>query len=465
MNQDISQQEIKERLKQFIDLRWKENLSWLISLRWVAVIGVFIVITVTKKILKIDLPFISLYIGNLVLFFLNVLFFFYNKKIRLYKEVDEQSFKKANRFANIQISLDLIMLAYLIHFSGGIENPFIFYFIFHMVIASILLSNRAAYLQATVAVLLLGIVTTLEYLGNFSHYHLAGFIPEGVCLFPQYLLSIFFVFVSTLYLTVYMATRIVNRLREQEKELVIANMKLEQQDRLKSQYVLTVSHDLQSSLSTIQSCLKVVLSDLTGEISEKSREMIARAEQRSRYLLGFVKDLLNLSKIRAAKQIEKKPVSLSEIINKVVEQLRQKAQEKQIVLSVENSVNPGIIFANPDAMEQLLINLIDNAIKYTPWGGKVTIKYQPSTINGFVEVSVSDTGIGIPQEELPYIFEDFYRAKNAEKFEKEGTGLGLSIVKQIIKSHNGEIWVESQVGRGTRFIFTLPKEEKQNVSP
>jgi signal transduction histidine kinase len=452
---DDIEQQVREEIKKFINLRWKEKLRWFINLRWIACVGVFIVITCAKYILKIDLVLLPLYLGNISLIFCNTLFFLYNKQID--KRNDEQFFRKANRFANIQISLDLIILTYLIYFSGSIENPFIFYFVFHMVIASILLSNKAAYLYATFSCFLLGMIVIGEYFGTIPHYHLVGFIPQGQCLSLKYILGVFSVFVTTMYLTVYMTVQIVNRLRNEEKGLVVANLKLAEQDRLKSQYVLTVSHDLQSSLSAIQSCLKVVLDGLTGEISEKSKEMVARAEQRSRYLLQFVKDLLDLSKIRATKEIEKKSISLSEIINKVVEQLKPKAKGKQIVLSVEDSVSPAIIFANADAIEQLLTNLIDNAIKYTPWGGKVTVECGPSTVDGFVQVSVVDTGIGIPQEDLPHIFEDFYRAKNAEQFEKDGTGLGLSIVKQIIEAHNGKIWVESQVGKGSKFVFILPK--------
>jgi len=464
LKQTISENEIKERLVEFVNLRWKEKLKWLINLRWIAVVGLFIVITFTKNILKIDLFLLPLYTGNLVLVFCNILFFFYNKRLVSYEEKDKQFFRKANQFAVLQILVDLIILTYLIHFSGGIENPFIFFFVFHMVIASILLSNKAAYLIATLATLLLGTVVICEYFGVIPHYHLTGFLPlerEFWCgsRSIKYLLGVFSVFVSALYITVYMATNIVNRLRREENELVIANLKLEEQDRLKSQYVLTVSHDIQSSLSAIQNCLEVVLNGLTGEISEKSKEMITRAEQRSRQLLQFVKDLLNLSKIRAAKEIEKKLISLSEIINKVVEQLKPKAEQKQLVLTVETDLfaQNYVIFANADAIEHLLINLIDNAIRYTPKGGKITIECGTSTVEGFVEVSITDTGIGIPQEDLPHIFEDFYRAKNAEQFEKNGTGLGLSIVKQILEVHGGEIWVESQVGKGSRFVFTLPK--------
>lgn len=450
------EKEVKERLNQVINLRLKEKLKWLITLRWFAVIGVFITITTVNYILGINLHLLYLYFGNIGLLLSNILFFLYNGHINLYKGADEQFFKKANYFANLQISLDLIILAYLLYFSGGIENPFIFYFIFHMVIASILLSNKAAYLQATLAVVLLGTAVGGEYLKIIPHYHLSGFSYKELCLNPRYLLGVFSVFVTTLYITIYMATSIVNRLRKEEKELVIVNKKLEEQDRLKSQYVQTVSHDLQSSLSTIQSCLKVVLSDLTGSISEKSREMVARAEQRSRAVLHFIKDLLDLSKIRATKEIEKRPISLSEIVRKVVEQLKPRAEEKGLTLSVENSTGGSLISANPDNLEQLMVNLIVNAIKYTPWDGNIRIQIKEKS--DCFEAVVYDTGIGISQEDLSHIFEDFYRAKNAELMEKDGTGLGLSIVKQIIEAHGGEIWVESKVGKGSRFIFTLPKE-------
>lgn len=435
-----------------------QRIKWFINLRWLAALGVFIVITAVKFILKIELFLFPLYAGMIILIFYNVLFLFYNQ--RLESQKDTKTWRaKANYFANLQISSDLVMLACLIHFSGGAENPFIFYFVFHMVIASILLSNRAAYLQATLAVVLLGTAIGGECLKIIPHYHLGGFIHEELGLHPRYLLGVFSAFATTLYITVYMTICIVNRLRKEEKELTIANTKLKEQDRLKSQYVQTVSHDLQASLSTIQSCLKVVLSDLTGSISEKSREMIARAEQRSRAVLHFVKDLLDLSKIRAAKGMEKRPVSLSEIVRKAVEQLKPIAEKKRLTVIVENSTGESLISANPDALEQLMANLVLNAIKYTPWGGNVGIQIKENS--DCFETTVSDTGIGISQKDLPHIFDDFYRAEDAEQMEKDGTGLGLSIVKQIVESHGGDIRVESKVGKGSRFIFVLPGRTRE----
>jgi len=432
------------------------RLVWFIKLRWLVVIGVFIVLFVSHLILNLNLPYLFLSLGGIILFLFNLAFYFYNRKLKL--KIDTENWlKKANRFANIQISSDLGILAYLIHFAGGIENPFIFYCIFHMVIASILLSNRAAYFQATFAAILFGAVILGEHLHILPHYHLQSFISGEYIFNRIYFLGIYGVFVTTLYLTVYMATTIVNKLRTREVELAMANEKLAEQDRLKSRYVLTVSHDLQSSLATIQNCLKVVLAGFTGEVSEKSKEMIVRAEQRTLHLLHFVKDLLNLSRIRATKELEKTEISLREVITRVVEELKPNAEEKQIAFELEIPESPCLLYANRNAIEELLINLITNGIKYTTWQGKVKIHLKEvPDMEGCFHTCIQDTGIGIPNQDLSKIFDEFYRSKNAETMEKEGTGLGLPIVKEILKAHKGEIWVESEVGKGSRFFLHYP---------
>jgi len=392
-------------------------------------------------------------LGNIALLLCNIVHCIYN--LRLKTERNSQLwFKKTNRFTNTQIGLDLLILAYLIHFSGGLENPFIFYFIFHMVIASILLSNRAAYLQASITVFLLGMMITLERTQVFPHYHVDGFIDAELYNYPHFVFGLFTAFITTLYLTVYMATSIVNKLREREEQLAKANERLAEQDRLKSQYVLTVSHDLQTSLATIQNCLKVVLSDLTGPISEKAREMISRAEQRTLYLLHFIRDLLDLSRIKAMKDLEKRDLSFSQVVKKVIDQVKPRIEGKKISLELSIPENCSPVHANKDALEGLFINLVVNAIKYTPWSGKVGIRIVEVKPECF-HTMVWDTGIGIPQDELHKIFDEFYRAKNAEQMKKEGTGLGLSIVKEILKAHHGDIWVESEVGKGSKFVFTL----------
>ena len=163
-----------------------------------------------------------------------------------------------------------------------------------------------------------------------------------------------------------MVISIVNKLRKKENELFKANKLLAEQDRLKSQYVLIVSHEIQSSLSTIQTCLKVVLDNLTGTIPEKAKEMVARAEQRSRYVLDFVKDLLDLSKIRAdkEKELNKEVISLSEIASNVISQLKTKIDEKSLNLVREDSCNNTLIYANKDSIERVFVNLFGYAVKF-----------------------------------------------------------------------------------------------------
>jgi signal transduction histidine kinase len=326
-----------------------------------------------------------------------------------------------------------------------------------MVIASILLSRKAAYLQATLAVLGLGLVASGEAASILPHRHVGGFLSTGSCLLTRnYLLAVLFVFTTTLYLTVFMATSIVGRLRLGEQELAVANTKLEAQDRLKSQYVLMVSHDLQSSLSTVQSCLDVVLSSFGSTLPEKPREMIARAEQRSAHLLHYVRDLLNLSRIRAAMDVVKETLDVSVAVTKAVDEWKSQLEEKRLQFSVETS-SPSRVIANREAVEELLSNLLFNAIKYTPPGGKIRVSIRPHSDNGFIQVAIEDTGIGIFPEDISRVFDDFFRAKNAQVLDKNGTGLGLSIAKQAVEMHGGKIWVESRVGKGSVFKFTLPK--------
>ncbi|MCX5779090.1 MAG: HAMP domain-containing sensor histidine kinase [Elusimicrobia bacterium] len=439
-----------------IEKEIKQRIHWFIELRWIAVCMLFMVITCVRYFAKLELPYVYLYLGNGILLLSNMVFIAYNRHLNA--EIDENKwYQKANIFANVQISLDLFILTYLLHFSGGIENPFIFYFIFHIIIAGILLTNLAAFSQATFAVVLLVVCAVGEYSGILNHYHLFGFLNQGLGTNPVYFTAIFVVFLSTMYITVYMVTSIVNKVREKEVALSEANEKIAEQDRLKSRYVATVSHDLQASLAAVQSCLTVVLEGLTGAVSEKSREMILRAERKTTHLINFVKELLDLSRIRAAKELEKNTFNIIELIQEIVGGFEDVVQEKHLKIAVDINDAISLAWANKDAIDKLLVNLVSNAIKYTPWGGTVGISLKNSTDNpGQLLFEIWDTGIGIPAEDKKKIFNEFYRSKNAEQFEKEGTGLGLSIVEEVIKAHRGAIWVDSEVGKGSRFIFTLP---------
>jgi signal transduction histidine kinase len=440
-----------------------ERVDWLIQLRWIACLMVFAVITSTIYLFHLPLLPVPLYFGNAILVLYNGLLRIWMNGIKR-REPGKERLRRATQLANLQISIDLLMLSYFIHYSGGLENPFIFYFIFHMVIASILLSRKAAYLQASFAIILLSLIGLAE-LTFLPHYHLSGFLSHQSCnLSAFFTAGVLSIIGSTLYLTVFMATSIEQRLRLREVELAKANERLAEQDRLKSQYVLTVSHDLQGSLATIQSCLSVVLNNLTGTIPGKAREMIARAAQRADHLIRFVKDLLNLSRIRAMETFEKQSVPLNSALQKVLAQWHMQSADKSLDIELKITKNLTIL-GNQEAFEEMLSNLIGNAIRYTPQYGKIRITGNRAKESGYVNLAISDTGIGIHPEDIPYIYNDFYRAKNAEILEKNGTGLGLSIVKQIIQAHGGSIWVESEPGRGSTFNMQLPQYKKNGELP
>jgi len=228
---------------------------------------------------------------------------------------------------------------------------------------------------------------------------------------------------------------------------------LEELDRVKSTFMLRVAHELRAPIAAIQSYLTVILQGYAS--LEEQRPMLERASQRAGELLDLVADLLNLAKLKELRGESKvQRISLQEILKDVLGLHMPEAEEKQINLKVEIHPCPPVA-ANPAHMKQLWTNLISNAIKYTPNRGQVTVRLfseNERTIVGEVE----DTGIGIAAEDLPNLFQEFFRTDQAKAFAQHGTGLGLSIVKQIVQQYGGDINVQSKLGEGTKFTFRLP---------
>lgn len=438
----------------FIEEELFSRLRWFITLRWLAAAGVFFVIIFASSVLKCKLPYFKLSVSALLILACNSLFLLYQRSLS--RKEPQDIFRSSRRFANVQISMDLLFLAVLIHFSGGIENPFMFYFIFHMILASVLLSVRESYLQATLAVLLFTLLAGFEYFKVIPHYCLGSFIGTDLSANGGYLLGVMFVFTTTVYLSVYMTTSISRKLRIRSRELIMANQKLLEHDRLKNEYVYRVTHDIKAHLSAIGSCLEPVIEGITGQINERQKDLIERAKNRTDKLLFFVRALLKITQIRLAKDWPKKKISIEDILKRSIETTDTKAKDKDITVEVE--APPGLkkIAANEISIEEVFVDLIMNSLKYTPKGGRVNIRIKD--MGDYLQVEIQDTGIGISKEDLPRLFEEFFRGQNAIDIEREGTGLGLSIVKQIIERHGGRVWAQSEgLGRGTTLAFTLPK--------
>jgi PAS domain S-box-containing protein len=235
--------------------------------------------------------------------------------------------------------------------------------------------------------------------------------------------------------------------------------RLKELDKMKSAFVSNVSHELRTPLTAIKASADNMLDRLIGDLNGKQVGYLTRIKSNSDRLARLINDLLDLSTIEAGK-IDLRPTNLPlvTLVKEAAESLRTVAAEKLINLTVM-SADPGVIaWADRDKVIQVLMNLIGNALKFTPTGGKVTIAVAKNSA-AWIQISVTDTGPGIPAEEVNKVFGRFYQIGQAGTQKTQGTGLGLAISKALVEMHGGKIWVESEAGKGSTFSFTLPAEQ------
>ncbi|MFA6053835.1 MAG: ATP-binding protein [Thermodesulfovibrionales bacterium] len=226
-------------------------------------------------------------------------------------------------------------------------------------------------------------------------------------------------------------------------------------DKIKSNFLSMVSHQLKSPLSSTLLQTSILLDGIVGEISEKQRDLLQKVRTKIKGMVALIHDILDVCYIEEGgylKQIEH--LDLTEILQRTVELMQPQAQDKNIALHVKTEDHLPLIIGNKSSVEAMFINLISNAIKYTPSGGQVNVEMSENAQN--VQIDVSDTGIGVEDEDFPRIFDKFYRVRSEITKNISGTGLGLSIVKSVVDAHRGAINVESKVGKGTTFTVLLP---------
>ena len=229
---------------------------------------------------------------------------------------------------------------------------------------------------------------------------------------------------------------------------------LKELDEMKSAFVSMVSHEIRSPLTTVLSQIKILMDGLAGKLSDKQADILSKMSRKVYGLVELSNELLDLSRIEAGLIVQdKQQVQLMDILESLVEFIQARAKEKDISLSLEKADLP-LINADIKSMEEVFSNLITNAIIYTPERGEVRVRGEVK--GGFVGISISDTGYGIAPDEIPRIFERFYRAKTEKTRNIVGTGLGLPIVKSIVEAHNGTVKVESEEGVGSTFYVRLP---------
>jgi signal transduction histidine kinase/DNA-binding response OmpR family regulator len=231
---------------------------------------------------------------------------------------------------------------------------------------------------------------------------------------------------------------------------------LKERDRVKSELLEMVSHQVRSPLTAILSYIELLIR--TGNLSPQQMEFAEQVKHNVKLITETIGDLLDLGKIEAGLDRQREPVSLGHAVYYTVDALQNRIDAKNQHLEVIVGDELPAVLGNPVRLRQVFINLVDNAIKYTPEGGQIEVSVHEE--GGHAVVRVADDGIGIPLDDQPHIFDKFYRASGVSS-EYEGTGLGLSIVKSIVEMHGGRIWVESRPGEGTAFIVMLPAFAKE----
>jgi signal transduction histidine kinase len=447
------------------------RLNVFVRMRWFAVLGVIIATLIASRVLHIGFPTFPIYVTCTIMVLYNLVFLRQTQSLKT--EKTGVVVPKARTYTYIHIFLDMIGLAVLLHFAGGIENPFIFFFLLHIILASIALPYRTVYMLATSAILVVTLVVVLEYAAVIPHHNLVGFAAPALYQEGSYILAVLVALATLLYASTYMGTAISGELRKRQRQVLELGeqllaektreleessreiAKLEEEKSRFLRFLGIAAHDLKAPLTAIQGFLWVMLGGYSGEVSDKQRNMLERSSRRITELLNLISDLLDIPRIETGQILqEMKEVSLAQIIEGCVNDLSNKAREKGLELRMELPPSLSKVNGSSARLQQVIINLLDNAITYTP-DGEVTVRVSEKGNDIWIEVM--DTGIGIAPEDLPQLFTDFFRGSRTEA---KGTGLGLSIAKRIIEAHGGNIWCESpcpEVNKGSKFIFTLPK--------
>ena len=426
----------------------KHRVSWSIMLRWLAIFGYFAASLLAKNIFDKQLPYEKIWLTLLILMLINSVYFLMTK---IFKEF---SFQAEIIFLQFHIIIDLIFLTLILHFSGGIENPIYLFYAFHIVISSIIFPGARPVYITTLVVFLLVSLIYLEYSGILPHYCIveSDFHDNDFMIF-----IVLTVFTITAYITMYICMTFMVIYRNIKLQIDNQNQQLINAEKQRDQFFRFTSHELKSPVVAIKSSVDSVLKNFASQMDKKAIDLLQRTSIRASQMLAIIRELLEISKNRSRETVDAvQLVDINTVILDILEQQKMQAEEKALQVSTNLTESKLSLYAAVDDIREIMVNLLNNAIRYTRENGTVSIVSRDC--GDSVQISVTDSGIGIMKEDQSKIFDDFFRSENAKKEVKIGTGLGLSLVKQIVENYHGKIEVNSELNQGTVFTITLPKE-------
>jgi signal transduction histidine kinase len=242
--------------------------------------------------------------------------------------------------------------------------------------------------------------------------------------------------------------RLFREIEEKSRELAAAS-------RHKSEFLANMSHELRTPLNAVIGFSEVLIQRMFGDLNDKQDEYLKDIYASGQHLLSLINDILDLSKIEAGRmELAPAPFHLPTALENAITLVRERATRHGIALQLDLAPRLGEVVGDERKVKQVLLNLLSNAVKFTPEGGRISLK--AGQRDGAVEISVTDTGVGIAPEDQATIFEEFRQVGSDATRKQEGTGLGLTLAKKFVELHGGRIWVESKLGSGATFTFTLP---------
>jgi signal transduction histidine kinase len=357
--------------------------------------------------------------------------------------------------------LDLLSLSALVYITGGIETPIFMFYIFHMIIGAIILPASIIYSIAGILIFVFSLLSFLEYAGIIVHQSIKGLYPFSFYNELNFVIAFVLFFSSVLIISIFLTHKIASDLYNRERQLKFALDEIEEAEASKQKYIIAVVHELKSPIAAATSFLDIILGGFVGEINDAVKDKLIKTKSRVVESIENINSILRVSKYKLLNKIEFENISLHNIIQSNIDKTKIIADRNNIQIKfIDNSIEDNFLSGDNVLLNLAFSNLIGNAVKYTPHGGKVNISIDQS-LDHYI-VSISDTGIGIPRDEHEKIFEEYYRASNTSNKAIEGTGTGLAVVKQVINSHNGQITLKSPslIGNrenpGTTFIVSLP---------
>lgn len=446
-------------VEQFGGIVLLSNARWFTKVRWI-VISVFIIIGLIGSLLPVGVRSMGLNIPSFWFFYLagfmiavNIIFILLTR--RLHEKSPGNTIK---RNIWIQITADLLIVTVLVHLVGSTDTFIAFTYLFHIALACIFFPPRGSLFVTSIASVFYLALIALEVSGIWPPTTVllerAPVIREDPSLGIIHAVSAIFVW----FILWYFISTLSKAVRARDRKLSIANEQLTQADQERIRQVLVTTHELKSPFSGIETNIQVLKIQFWNEIPDSVRAIINKIEARARTLRERITEILTLGDLKSYTVQEKEvsQVNLKEIIEDVLDFTKEKANSRDV--TIEAHLPSITLTGNKQHLHILFSNLISNAIMYSYEGHTVRVVMNDGNEN--ISIRVIDSGIGIREDALPFIFDEYYRTREGAQYNKTSTGLGLAMVKEIVQKYGMRMKVTSEVGKGTTFEVIIPKKKE-----